>query len=46
MDGYPSGYLDKFAALYAQNDDVAGWIKIDGTKYLDMVVVQTTDNTY
>jgi SrtB family sortase len=46
VEGYPSDYLPKFAALYAQNPDVAGWIKIDGTKYLDMVVVQTTDNDY
>ncbi len=46
VDGYPSGYLDKFAALYAQNDDIAGWIKIDGTDYLDMPVVQTIDNDF
>ncbi len=46
VDGYPSGYLPKFAALYAQNPDVAGWIKIDGTEHLDMVVVQTDDNLY
>ena len=46
VDGYPDDYLPKFAALYAQNSDVAGWIKIDGTKYLDMVVVQTSDNEY
>ncbi len=46
VDGYPSGYLPKFAALYAQNDDIAGWIKIEGTKYLDMPVVQTSDNEY
>ncbi len=46
VDGYPNGYLDKFAALYAQNPDIAGWIKIDGTQYLDMPVVQTVDNEY
>lgn len=46
VDGYPSAYLPKFAALYAQNEDIAGWIKIDGTKYLDMPVVQYIDNDF
>ena len=45
VDGYPAGYQAKFASLYAQNPDVAGWIKIEGTQ-VDYVVVQTTDNLY
>lgn len=35
----------EFAALYAENSDTVGWIKIDNTK-VDNVVVQTTDNSY
>lgn len=44
VDNYPSSYQTKFAALYAQNPDVAGWIKIEGTK-VNYVVVQANDNT-
>ncbi|MEG1777768.1 MAG: class B sortase, partial [Angelakisella sp.] len=43
--GYPRNYLKKFAGLYEQNPDVAGWIKIPDTK-LDYVVVQGGDNAY
>lgn len=39
-DGYPEDYLAKFAALYEQNPDIAGWLKIDGTG-VDYPVVQT-----
>lgn len=35
----------EFAALYAENSDTVGWIKIDNTK-VDNVVVQTNDNNY
>ncbi|MEG0753779.1 MAG: class B sortase, partial [Angelakisella sp.] len=42
---YPKGYMEKFFALYDQNTDVAGWIKIPDTK-LDYVVVQSTDNAF
>ncbi|MBC8570559.1 class B sortase [Zongyangia hominis] len=39
-DGYPDDYLAKFGALYEQNPDIAGWLKIDGTG-VDYPVVQT-----
>lgn len=45
VEGYPLGYQSKFASLYAQNPDVAGWIKIENTQ-VNYVVVQTTDNAY
>ena len=45
IDGYPAAYLPKFANLYAQNEDIAGWIKIPDTQ-VDYAVVQTVDNSY
>lgn len=42
---YPKDYLTKFAALYEQNHDVAGWVKIPDTK-VDYVSVQGGDNLY
>lgn len=43
--GYPSAYQEKFAALWDQNPDIVGWLKIEGTQ-LNYPVVQTTDNDY
>ena len=42
-DGYPEGYLTKFAALWDRNDDVAGWIEVVGTQ-LNYPVVQARNN--
>lgn len=39
----PKVMLDNMAALYAQNPDIVGWIRIDGTK-LDYPVMYTPDN--
>ena len=44
-DGYPKDYLPKFAALYALNEDIAGWIEIENTP-LSYAVVQAPDNDY
>lgn len=44
VPGYPKNYIDKFVALWQQNDDVAGWINIPDT-LVDYVVVQALDNT-
>lgn len=41
----PSGMLGRAKALRAINDDVVGYIKIDGT-YVDYPVVQCEDNEY
>lgn len=46
VEGFPDSYLPKFAALYAQNPDIAGWIQIEDTKYINMPVVQYYDNVY
>ncbi len=43
--GYPLNYDNSFSGLYQLNEDVAGWLSIEGTS-LDYPVVQTTDNTY
>lgn len=45
VENYPAAYLPKFASLYEQNPEVAGWVSIPNTK-LDYVVVQTSDNAY
>ena len=37
--------LDEYKTLYAKNNRLAGWLKIDGTK-IDYPVMQTTDNEY
>ncbi|MEG1874078.1 MAG: sortase, partial [Angelakisella sp.] len=42
---YPKAYLPKFASLYEQNDEIAGWIKLDNSQ-VDYPVVQTSDNVY
>ena len=39
------GILDKYVDLYAENNDLVGWIKIDDLP-IDYPVVQTTDNEY
>ena len=43
--GYPSDYDNAFSGLYQINEDVAGWLSIEGTS-LDYPIVQTTDNNY
>lgn len=43
--GYPLGYDNAFSGLYQINEDVAGWLSIEGTS-LDYPVVQTDDNLY
>ncbi|MCI8650333.1 MAG: SpoIID/LytB domain-containing protein [Anaerotruncus sp.] len=42
---YPKEYQSKFAALYKQNQDIAGWIEIPDTT-VKYPVVQTTDNEF
>jgi SrtB family sortase len=44
-DGLPEGYLDKFAALYAVNTDIKGWLTIPGTN-IDLPIMQAEDNDY
>ena len=44
-DDYPKDYLKKFSALYALNEDIAGWIEIENTS-LSYAVVQAPDNDY
>lgn len=44
-DGYPAGYQKKFANLYKINEDVAGWLSIDGTQ-VNYPVVHYIDNSY
>ncbi len=41
----PNGYLEKFAALYSQNTDIAGWITIPNSR-VDHPVVKTDNNDY
>lgn len=38
-----SGMLAEYGEIYAKNEDLVGWIRIDGTK-LDYPVMQTPDN--
>lgn len=42
---FPQGMNLKFSYLYALNQDLVGWLKIDGTN-LDVQVVQGPDNDY
>ena len=42
---YPADYQAKFAALYQQNPEVAGWVQIEGTT-INYPVVQTDNNEY
>lgn len=39
------GILDKYVDLYAENNDLVGWIKIDDTP-IDYPVMQVDDNEY
>lgn len=41
---YPNGILPGFKALYAENSDTAGWIRIENTD-IDQVILQTGNNT-
>ncbi len=43
--GYPLDYDNSFSGLYQINEDVAGWLSIEGTS-LDYPVVQGEDNLY
>ncbi len=43
--GYPKDYQNKFAGLYAVNEDIAGWLDISGTS-ISYPVVQHEDNEY
>ncbi len=43
--GLPEGYADKFAALYAVNEDVKGWLTIPDTN-IDLPIMQAEDNDY
>ncbi len=40
---FPEGITAKYAELYAKNQEMVGWIKINNTE-VDFPVVQTTDN--
>lgn len=42
---YPQNISEKYKALYSENGDTVGWIRIDGTN-IDNVVVQSEDNSY
>lgn len=41
----PYGYLEKFAGLYSVNQDIRGWISLNGTN-INFPVVQAKDNEY
>ena len=41
----PEGYLDKFAAAYEVNPEIAGWINIPNTN-MNLPVLQHEDNDY
>ncbi|MCH5203760.1 MAG: class B sortase [Oscillospiraceae bacterium] len=46
IEQLPSGTInEKYAGLYAENNDFVGWINIPGTN-IDYPVVQYTDNDY
>ncbi|MDD3192975.1 MAG: Ig-like domain-containing protein [Oscillospiraceae bacterium] len=44
-ENYPRAYLTKFASLWEMNEDIVGWLSIDGTQ-VNYPVVQTDDNDY
>lgn len=44
-NGMPGDYLPEFEDLYSQNEDVVGYLAIDGTDFA-YPVVQYTDNDY
>lgn len=41
---FPDGMNPAYADLYAANQDMVGWLKIENTKYINFPIVQTTDN--
>lgn len=41
---FPEGMNPAYADLYAANQDMVGWLKIENTKYINFPIVQTTDN--
>ena len=41
---FPDGIQDSFKALYSANEDVIGWIRVNGT-CIDFPVIQAEDNT-
>ncbi|MDR1805637.1 MAG: sortase [Clostridium sp.] len=42
---FPSGFNKKYAAVYAKNQDLRGWLSIPSLN-IDYPVLQTTDNEY
>ena len=40
----PEGYQSSFAVLYSMNQDIAGWISMDGTQ-VNYPIVQAADNS-
>lgn len=46
LDSYPEGMLTQFYALYARNQDIRGWLKIDGTNINYPVMRGTADSYY
>lgn len=42
---FPEGMLAKYAQLYAENDDLAGWITIEGFG-INLPIAKGTDNEY
>lgn len=43
---YPNGILTQFMTLYRNNDDVCGWVRIDGTRINYPVVVEPSLGYY
>lgn len=43
--GFPQGLQDRFKSIYSENEDTAGWIKINGTS-IDFPVLQTDNNQF
>lgn len=41
---FPEGMNPAYADLYAANQDMVGWLKIENTKYINFPIVQTKDN--
>lgn len=38
--------LEEYIGLYAQNNDLVGWIEVPGSEYINYPVVQSDDNSY
>lgn len=41
---FPKGMNPAYADLYAANQDMVGWLKIENTKYVNFPIVQAKDN--